>query len=83
MSGRCWNRCCKPPPRDYRGLLRQRLGIGYLLTGAGTFASMMSFIVASPYVYIVLHQVPTSWFGVLFGANVAAAKVTKRSTPAW
>lgn len=44
---------------------------------------MMSFIVASPYVYIVLHQVPTSWFGVLFGANVAAAKVTKRSTPAW
>jgi DHA1 family bicyclomycin/chloramphenicol resistance-like MFS transporter len=60
---------------NYRELLRHRLGMGYLLTGAGTFASMMSFIVASPYVYIVLHQVPTSWFGVLFGANVAAAMV--------
>ncbi len=59
--------------RNYYGLLRHRLGMGYLLTGAFSFGGMMTFIVGSPYVYMVLYQVPTAWFGVLFGANVAVA----------
>ena len=50
--------------------------MGYLLTGAFSFGGMMTFIVSSPYVYIVLYEVPTAWFGVLFGANVAVAMVT-------
>ncbi|MCC7279770.1 MAG: Bcr/CflA family multidrug efflux MFS transporter [Chromatiaceae bacterium] len=58
---------------NYYGLLRHRLGMGYLLTGAFSFGGMMTFIVGSPYVYMVLYQVPTAWFGVLFGANVAVA----------
>jgi DHA1 family bicyclomycin/chloramphenicol resistance-like MFS transporter len=61
---------------NYYGLLRHRLGMGYLLTGAFSFGGMMTFIVSSPYVYIVLYEVPTAWFGVLFGANVAVAMVT-------
>jgi len=60
---------------NYRQLLSHRRSLGYLLTGAGTFAAMMTFIVASPYVYIVLYGVPIAFFGVLFGANVAAAMV--------
>ncbi len=58
---------------NYYGLLRHRLGMGYLLTGAFSFGGMMTFIVSSPYVYMVLYEVPTAWFGVLFGANVAVA----------
>ena len=61
---------------NYYGLLRHRLGMGYLLTGAFSFGGMMTFIVSSPYMYIVLYEVPTAWFGVLFGANVAVAMVT-------
>jgi DHA1 family bicyclomycin/chloramphenicol resistance-like MFS transporter len=34
---------------------------------------MMTYIVTSPFVYIELHGVPVSWFGVFFGANVALA----------
>ncbi len=61
--------------RNYFKLLRHRVGMGYLLTGACSFGGMMTFIVSSPYVYIVLYGVPTAWFGVLFGVNVAAAMV--------
>lgn len=58
---------------NYYSLLHHRQGMGFLLTGAFSFSGMMTFIVGSPYVYIVLYGVPTAWFGVLFGANVAAA----------
>jgi DHA1 family bicyclomycin/chloramphenicol resistance-like MFS transporter len=58
---------------NYGLLLRHRAALGYLLTGAGSFGGMMIFIVASPYVYIELHQVPAAWFGPLFGLNVLAA----------
>ena len=62
--------------RNYLQLLRHRTGMGYLLTGAFSFGGMMTYIVTSPFVYIVLHGIPTAWFGVFFGANVAAAMVT-------
>jgi DHA1 family bicyclomycin/chloramphenicol resistance-like MFS transporter len=61
--------------RNYFKLVRHGVGMGYLLTGACSFGGMMTFIVSSPYVYIVLYAVPTAWFGVLFGVNVAAAMV--------
>lgn len=59
--------------RNYLKLLRHRVGLGYLLTGAFSFGGMMTYIVTSPFVYIDLHGVPTAWFGVFFGANVALA----------
>ncbi|MBK1722539.1 Bcr/CflA family multidrug efflux MFS transporter [Thiocystis violacea] len=57
--------------RNYASILAQPLALGYLLTGACSFAGMMTFIVTSPYVYIELHQLPATWFGLAFGANVA------------
>jgi MFS transporter, DHA1 family, multidrug resistance protein len=61
--------------RNYLVLLRHRVGLGYLLTGAFSFGGMMTYIVTSPFVYIELHGVPAAWFGVFFGANVALAMV--------
>jgi DHA1 family bicyclomycin/chloramphenicol resistance-like MFS transporter len=57
--------------RNYLTVMRHRAALGYLLTGTFSFGGMMTYIVTSPYVYIELHGVPTRWFGVYFGANVA------------
>ncbi|WP_295428630.1 Bcr/CflA family multidrug efflux MFS transporter [uncultured Thiodictyon sp.] len=62
--------------RNYLQLMHHRTGMGYLLVGAFSFGGMMTYIVTSPFVYIILHAVPTAWFAVLFGLNVAAAMVT-------
>lgn len=59
--------------RNYGLLLRHRTALGYLLTGSASFSGMMIFIVASPFIYIELHDVPASAFGPLFGINVLAA----------
>jgi DHA1 family bicyclomycin/chloramphenicol resistance-like MFS transporter len=59
--------------RNYLHLLQHRTGMGYLLTGAFSFGGMMTYIVTSPFVYIELHEVAVSWFGIYFGANVALA----------
>lgn len=59
--------------RNYLTLVRHRVGLGYLLTGAFSFGGMMTYIVTSPYVLIELYAVPTAWFGVFFGGNVALA----------
>ncbi len=61
--------------RNYRLILRNRVALGYLLTGASSFAGMMTFIVTSPYVYIELHHLPATWFGLAFGGNVAVSMV--------
>jgi DHA1 family bicyclomycin/chloramphenicol resistance-like MFS transporter len=61
--------------RNYLHLVNHRVGLGYLLTGAFSFGGMMTYIVTSPFVYIELHDVAVSWFGVFFGANVALAMV--------
>jgi DHA1 family bicyclomycin/chloramphenicol resistance-like MFS transporter len=58
---------------NYWRLLRHRVALGYLLTGAASFGGMMIFIVTSPYVYIELHGVPEQYFGLLFGVNVLLA----------
>lgn len=62
-----------PIMANYAILLRHRVALGYLLTGAASFGGMMTFIVTSPYVYIELRGVPEAWFGPLFGINVALA----------
>jgi DHA1 family bicyclomycin/chloramphenicol resistance-like MFS transporter len=59
--------------RNYLIVLREPTGLGYLLTGALSFAGMMAFIVLAPYVYIELHGVSPTAFGPLFGLNVALA----------
>ena len=69
--------------RNYGLLLRHRAALGYLLTGMASFGGMMIFIVASPYVYIDLHGVPASWFGPLFGINIAAAMVFSYLNSRW
>ena len=61
--------------RNYRALLVHRAGLGYLLTGAFSFAGMIVFITTSPAVYMALHGISPQWFGVLFGANILAAVV--------
>lgn len=61
--------------RNYLAVLSHRTGLGYLLTGTLSFGGMMTFIVTSPYVYIELHGVAPSRFGILFSANVALAMV--------
>lgn len=58
---------------NYRGILRERAALGYLLTAAFSFAGTMVFVTASSFVYISLHGVSPTWFGVLFGVNIAAA----------
>jgi len=57
--------------RNYLRIMRNRAAVGYLLTGVCSFAGMMTFVVTSPYVYIELHRLPATWFGLAFGANVA------------
>lgn len=58
---------------NYGRLTRDRQALGYLAVAACSFAGMLSFIVASPFVYIELHGVPPAWFGLAFGVNVALA----------
>ncbi|KAA6183475.1 Bcr/CflA family multidrug efflux MFS transporter [Thiohalocapsa marina] len=59
--------------RQYGRILRHRQALASLATASASFAGMMSFIVASPFVYIELHAIPAAVFGPLFGANIAAA----------
>lgn len=58
---------------QYRRVLGHGRAMGYLVTASASFAGMMSFIVASPFVYIELHGVSAALFGPLFGVNIAAA----------
>jgi DHA1 family bicyclomycin/chloramphenicol resistance-like MFS transporter len=61
--------------RGYLSILGNAQGVGYLLTGALSFAGMMTFIVMTPYVYIELYGISPAIFGLLFALNVALAMV--------
>ena len=61
--------------RNFRALLIHKDGLGYLLTGAFSFAGMIIFITTSPAVYMALHGISPQWFGILFAANILAAVV--------
>jgi MFS transporter, DHA1 family, multidrug resistance protein len=53
----------------YRGLLRDRTYIGYVLTGALIFAGLLAYISGSPFVFIEVFRVPPEQYGLFFGVN--------------
>jgi DHA1 family bicyclomycin/chloramphenicol resistance-like MFS transporter len=57
-------------------LLRDRLLIGYGLTGGVAMAGMFAYISGSPFVFIDLYGVPAEHYGWLFGANAAGFILT-------
>ena len=66
----------------YAQLLKDRTFVGYALTGGLAMAGLYTYIVATPFVFIQLFQVPANRFGLFFGANavglVAAAQLNVR-----
>jgi DHA1 family bicyclomycin/chloramphenicol resistance-like MFS transporter len=53
-------------------LARSRRLVGYILAAALNGAALFSYIAASPEIIIGLYEVPTAWFGVVFGMNAVA-----------
>ena len=68
--------------RTYGELLRNRVFLGYVLTGGMAMAGMFAYIVGSPYVFIEYFHVTTAHFGFFFGVNalglVLAAQLNAR-----
>jgi len=68
--------------RTYGELLRNRVFLGYVLTGGMAMAGMFAYIVGSPYVFIEYFHVTTARFGFFFGVNalglVLAAQLNAR-----
>ena len=66
----------------YAMLLRDRMFVGYVLTGGMAMAGMFAYIVGSPYLFIEHFHVTTGTFGFIFGVNalglVLAAQVNAR-----
>ncbi len=60
----------------YLVLLRDRLLVGYGLTGGVAMAGMFAYISGSPFVFIDLYGVPAEHYGWLFGANAAGFILT-------
>lgn len=56
---------------SYGRLLRDRLFMGYALTGSIAMAGMFAYVAGSPFVFIKLYGVPAGHFGWLFGSNAA------------
>lgn len=55
---------------NYRLLFTDRHCLGLALCASLVFAGLMTFVTASPFVYIELYGVSPQFYGVLFGANV-------------
>lgn len=55
---------------NFSALLRQRQVLGYMLSGAFSFAGMFTFLTAGSFVYIDLHGVDPQHFGYYFGLNI-------------
>lgn len=53
----------------YAGLLRDRVYMGYVLSGGLIFAGLLAYISASPFVFIEVFGVPPERYGLYFGAN--------------
>lgn len=60
---------------NYVQVLRDRDAMGYICAGGFAFAGMFAYIAGTPYVYIVLFDVPAEHFGLLFGVNILAMMV--------
>jgi DHA1 family bicyclomycin/chloramphenicol resistance-like MFS transporter len=65
----------------YARLLRDRVFIGYALSGALVFAGLLSYISGSPAVFIEQFHVPPERYGLYFGTNafgiIAASQVNR------
>ncbi|MGL5044480.1 MAG: Bcr/CflA family multidrug efflux MFS transporter [Plesiomonas sp.] len=55
---------------NFSVLLRQRQVLGYMLSGAFSFAGMFTFLTAGSFVYIDLNGVDPQHFGYYFGLNI-------------
>ena len=53
----------------YSALLHDRTYMGYVLSGAFTFAGLLAYISGSAFVFIELFRVPPERFGFYFGTN--------------
>jgi MFS transporter, DHA1 family, multidrug resistance protein len=66
----------------YGRLLRDRVFVGYVVTGGMAMAGMFAYIVGSPYVFIEHFHLTTGQFGFIFGMNalglVLAAQLNAR-----
>jgi DHA1 family bicyclomycin/chloramphenicol resistance-like MFS transporter len=66
----------------YWHLLRDRMFVGYVLTGGMAMAGMFAYIVGSPYVFMEHFHLTTRQFGFIFGLNalglVLAAQLNAR-----
>lgn len=55
--------------KNYKELLQHRSFFFYSLTAAFGSAGMFAYISGAPRVFISAYEVPTEWFGALFGIN--------------
>ena len=56
---------------QYGRLLKDKVFVGYALTGGIVMAGMFAYIAGSPFVFIKLYGVPPEHYGWLFGTNAA------------
>lgn len=56
---------------SYGRILRDPVAWGHMLCGGMAFASMFSYITATPFVYIEYFHVSPQHYGLLFGLNIA------------
>lgn len=65
----------------YGRLLRDRVYLGYVLTGAMVFSGLLAYISGSPFVFIELFDVPPERYGLYFGTNaigiISASQVNR------
>ncbi len=67
----------------YGRLLRDRVYMGYVLTGGFIFAGLLSYIAGSPFVFIELFDVPPERYGLYFGTNAIGTSRRHSSTAGW
>ncbi|HKE85570.1 MAG TPA: Bcr/CflA family multidrug efflux MFS transporter [Vicinamibacterales bacterium] len=65
----------------YAQLARDRVYMGYALSGALIFAGLLAYIAGSPFVFIEIFRVPPERFGFYFGTNafgiIAASQINR------
>jgi DHA1 family bicyclomycin/chloramphenicol resistance-like MFS transporter len=75
------------PLRSYVALLRNRLIVAYVLSGAFSGAALFAYVASSPDVLIVQNNVPPEHFGWIFGLNaagvIAGVQVNARLARRW
>jgi DHA1 family bicyclomycin/chloramphenicol resistance-like MFS transporter len=65
----------------YGRLLRDRVYMGYVISGGLIFSGLLAYIAGSPFVFIELFEVPPERYGLFFGMNaigiIAASQVNR------